>query len=94
MDPGARSRAGARGLLQLMPATARELGLDRDDPAANVLAGARYLRQLLNRFGDRELALAAYNAGPTAVERAGHAPVTSLRYAKNIEARAAILTGC
>jgi soluble lytic murein transglycosylase-like protein len=92
MDPSAISGAGARGLLQLMPATARELDLDGDEPAANVLAGARYLRQLLDRFGDVELALAAYNAGPTAIERAGHAPVTSLRYAKNVEARAAVLT--
>lgn len=94
MDPSALSGAGARGLLQLMPGTARELGGASDDPAANVLAGARYLRQLLNRFGDIELALAAYNAGPTAVERAGAAPVASLHYAKNVEARAALLTSC
>jgi soluble lytic murein transglycosylase-like protein len=94
MDPSALSGAGARGLLQLMPGTARELGVVSDDPAANVLAGARYLRQLLDRFGNVELALAAYNAGPTAIERAGHAPVTSLRYAKNVEARAAVLTAC
>jgi len=95
MDPSARSGAGARGLLQLMPVTARELGVQGDDPAANVLAGARYLRQLLNRFGDVELALAAYNAGPTAVERAGKAPsATSLSYAKSVEARAALLTTC
>ncbi len=50
MNPSAQSHAGARGLLQLMPATARELRLDGDDPATNVLAGARYLRQLLARF--------------------------------------------
>ncbi len=92
MDPSALSGAGARGLLQLMPATAREVGLDTDAPAANVLAGARYLRGLLDRFGDVELALAAYNAGPTAVARAGRAPLVSLRYAKNIEARAALLS--
>ncbi len=95
MDPGARSEAGARGLLQLMPATARALGLESDDDAANVLAGARYLRAMLNRFGDVELALAAYNAGPTAVEQAGGAPsLSTLRYVKNVEARAGRLSGC
>ena len=95
MDPNARSGAGARGLLQLMPGTARELGLEGSDPAVNVRAGARYLRQLIDRFGEVELALAAYNAGPTAVERAGAAPsIASLRYAKNVEARAALLSGC
>ena len=94
MDPDARSDAGARGLLQLMPATAWEVGLRSDAPAANVLAGARYLRSLLDRFGDVELALAAYNAGPNAIARAGHAPFASLRYAKSVEARAALLTAC
>jgi soluble lytic murein transglycosylase-like protein len=96
MDPSARSSAGARGLLQLMPGTARELQLEVDDPAANVLAGARYLRQLLDRFGRVDLALAAYNAGPTAVLRAGGmAPsVATLRYAQNVQARAASLVSC
>ena len=95
MNPDAHSGAGATGLLQLMPATARELRLDGDDPAANVLAGARYLRQMIDRFGSLDLALAAYNAGPTAVERAGGAPTTAtLRYVKNIEARAGLLAGC
>ena len=95
MDPGALSPAGARGLLQLMPSTARALRLDGDDPAANVLAGARYLRLLLDRFGSVELALSAYNAGPAAVERAGGAPtIATLRYVKNIEAREPSLLGC
>jgi soluble lytic murein transglycosylase-like protein len=95
MNPDAHSGAGATGLLQLMPATARELRLDGDDPAANVLAGARYLRQMIDRFGSLDLALAAYNAGPTAVERAGGAPTTAtLRYVKNIDARAGLLAGC
>jgi soluble lytic murein transglycosylase-like protein len=94
MDPAALSGAGARGLLQLMPETARDLGLPRGEPAANVLAGARYLRQLLSRYQDVDLALAAYNAGPTTIDRAGHAPVASLRYAKNVEARAALLSAC
>lgn len=95
MNPNAHSGAGATGLLQLMPATARELRLDGDDPATNVLAGARYLRQMLDRFGSLGLALAAYNAGPSAVEQAGGAPTMgTLRYVKNIEARVALLTGC
>jgi soluble lytic murein transglycosylase-like protein len=92
MDPAALSGAGARGLLQVMPETARALGLAADDPAANVLAGARYLRLLLDRYGDVDLALAAYNTGPTAIDRAGQAPVASLRYAKNVESRAALIT--
>ena len=95
MDPSAHSGAGARGLLQLMPGTARELRLDGDDPADNVLAGASYLRQMLSRFGSVDLALAAYNAGPTAVERAGRAPsLATLRYVKNVEARAGLLVSC
>jgi soluble lytic murein transglycosylase-like protein len=95
MDPDAHSGAGATGLLQLMPATARDLRLDGDDPATNVLAGARYLRQMIDRFGSLDLALAAYNAGPSAVERAGGAPTRgTLRYVKNIEARAGLLAGC
>jgi len=95
MDPGALSPAGARGLLQVMPSTARALRLDGDDPAANVLAGARYLRLLLDRFGSVELALSAYNAGPAAVERTGGAPtIATLRYVKNIEAREPSLLGC
>lgn len=61
----AMSTAGAMGMMQIMPATARELGLERPfDPIANMRAGARYLRQQLDRFGRVDLALAAYNAGP------------------------------
>jgi soluble lytic murein transglycosylase-like protein len=95
MDPRAQSGAGARGLLQLMPTTARELRLESDDPRANVLAGARYLRQMLDRFGNVELALAAYNAGPSAVERAGAAPtLETLRYVRNVAARAGQPLSC
>lgn len=69
------SPVGARGLAQLMPATARELGVDAGDPFANLEGGARYLRAQLDRFGgDLEKALAAYNAGPARVERAGGVP--------------------
>ena len=96
MDPAAVSSAGAQGLLQLMPGTAKAVAITETTPAANILAGARYLRAMLARFdGDLELALAAYNAGPTAVEKVGGAPsIGTLRYAKNVEARAANLDGC
>ncbi len=73
--PGAVSHAGARGLAQLMPGTARQLGVDANDPSANLEGGARYLRMQLDAFGgDLEKALAAYNAGPGRVHRAGGIP--------------------
>lgn len=73
-NPFARSRAGAAGLMQLMPATAERYGArNRFDPAQNIDAGVRYLRALMNMFdNDINLALAAYNAGENAVIRAGN----------------------
>ena len=73
-NPGAVSPKGATGLAQLMPETANKLGVDIDDPAQNLEGGARYLRQMYDKFGTWKLALAAYNAGPGAVEDSGGIP--------------------
>ena len=74
-DPKAVSRKGAKGLMQLMPTTARSLGVrDALDPVQNVDGGVRYLKQQMDAHRDLSLALAAYNAGPTAVSRYGGIP--------------------
>lgn len=73
-NPRAVSSKGATGLAQLMPATARRLGVDIDNPRQNLDGGARYLRLMYDRFGSWRLALAAYNAGPEAVQEYGGVP--------------------
>lgn len=85
-DPLAVSPAGAQGLMQLMPETAAELGVrDSFDPAQNIMAGTRYLRQLLDRYrGDVKLALAAYNWGMGNLE---NQPETLPKETKNFIAR-------
>lgn len=70
----ARSHAGAIGLAQLMPGTARGLGVDPYNPIENLEGGARFLKSMKDQFGSDELALAAYNAGPGRVQRAGGIP--------------------
>jgi soluble lytic murein transglycosylase-like protein len=95
LDANARSSAGAHGLLQVLPSTAAELDLDPYHVAENVLAGARYLRQLLDRFQSTELALAAYNAGPTAVDRNGSRPNDeTVAYVERVTSQWRKLVGC
>jgi soluble lytic murein transglycosylase-like protein len=87
-DANATSKAGAQGLMQLMPDTAQSVGVrDSYDPAQNVAGGTRYLKGLLDRFsGDVRLAVAAYNAGPGAVEKYGDVPpyAETQNYVQNV----------
>ncbi|MEM7641698.1 MAG: lytic transglycosylase domain-containing protein [Pseudomonadota bacterium] len=73
-NPNARSHKGAMGLAQLMPGTARQLGVNPQVPRENLEGGARYLAMQYRKFGTWRLALAAYNAGPGAVEKHGGVP--------------------
>jgi peptidoglycan DL-endopeptidase CwlO len=94
-DANALSSAGARGLLQVLPSTAASLRLNPNRAASNVLAGARYLSLLLDRFQRVDLALAAYNAGPTVVGSLGRAPTLETEtYVADVEQRWAALAGC
>ncbi|MBI2834996.1 MAG: lytic transglycosylase domain-containing protein [Acidobacteria bacterium] len=97
-NPRARSRKGALGLMQLMPATMSDYGVTNGfDPSANIRAGVAYLRALLTRYeGNEALALAAYNAGPAAVARHGYRvpPYRETRdYVRRITSRTPIRTG-
>jgi soluble lytic murein transglycosylase-like protein len=95
VDQSARSSRGARGILQVLPSTAATLGLDVSRARTNVLAGAKYLRQLLDRYQAPDLALAAYNAGPSAVDRSGGAPSgETMTYVANVTAAWRSLRGC
>ena len=73
-NPGAVSTAGARGLAQLMPGTARLMRVNIDDPQQNLDGGAKYLALMYSKLGNWRLALAAYNAGPQAVDKHGGVP--------------------
>lgn len=86
-NPTAVSRAGARGLMQLMPGTAEQQGVtDRFDPKQNIMGGTRYLRWLANHFqGDVVMTLAGYHAGHNAVERKGGIPFAATeQYVKKV----------
>jgi len=85
-QPNTTSTAGAMGIMQLMPGTASDLGVtDAFDPKQNIMGGAKYLRQMLNRFdGDLELALGAYNAGPGAVAKHEGVPEYSQNYVSKV----------
>ena len=89
-DAGAVSPAGAQGLMQFMPATAKGLGVSPLDPASAVDGAARYLKQLTGQFGSTELALAAYNAGPGTVSRHGGIPPypETQNYVRNVMSKA------
>ncbi|MCA1960132.1 MAG: lytic transglycosylase domain-containing protein [Desulfomonile sp.] len=86
-DPQAVSRKGAQGLMQLMPSTARQLNVEKPfDPRENIIGGVKYIKGLIASYGDLRLALAAYNAGPKAVDKyAGIPPYReTIQYVKRV----------
>jgi soluble lytic murein transglycosylase-like protein len=96
-NPNAKSSAGAGGLMQLIPSTAKGLGVsDVYDPQQNITAGTKYLGQLISKYGDYQLALAAYNWGPGNVDKAikkyganwssisSHAPAETRKYVNKV----------
>lgn len=91
-DPTAVSHAGATGLMQFMPSTAEAMGVDPLDPASAIDGAARYLSENLRRFGSLELSLAAYNAGPGAVQRHNGIPpyTETLNYVPKVMAAAGL----
>jgi len=91
----ARSAAGAVGVMQVLPETATLYGLDVSEPSENVLAGARYLDRLLDEMGSADLAIAAYNAGPTVTQATGYAPYAeTVRYVADVNQEWRRLNGC
>ena len=91
-NQAAVSPKGARGIMQLMPGTASLLGVNAEDMSSNIDGGTAYLSQQIRRFGDLRLALAAYNAGPEAVQRYGGVPpfAETQSYVRAIMARLAV----
>jgi len=90
-NQAAVSPKGARGVMQLMPGTATTLGVDALDMKSNIEGGVAYLAQQIRKYGDLRLALAAYNAGPAAVDRYGDVPpyAETQNYVRTILARVA-----
>ena len=91
-DANARSHANAHGIMQIQwPGTARYLGVTRVaelyNPCLNIELGSRYLKELIERFGDETRALAAYNYGPGRIERAQTLPAGALKYARKVQAK-------